>query len=198
MAIDIDKTSEIALAILALTQHTDQFGGVRAWKGVDWDVLDTMYQKGWIDNPVGKTKSVSITKIGLAIASEAHAKYLESEPNIEDIKSLEEGMWTYTLRADTEWFDAHLHANFVEVGRSGRRYSRDEFFPVSIAQFEATLPLPQYQVQKLAIGCALATYYSIAHYESHVEKAFRSSTWIYDDGKWQLLYHQGTAYQHDA
>ncbi|MEE9334573.1 MAG: DUF6429 family protein [Granulosicoccaceae bacterium] len=194
----MDKTAEIALAILALTQHTDQAGGVRAWKGIDWELLDAMRQKGWIGNPVGKAKSVSISKSGLSVAIEAQAKYLDTEPNVADIKSLEEGMWTYALRADSDWFDAHLHGKFVEVGRSGRRYSRDEFFPISVGLFEAKLPLPRYQVQRLGNGCALATYDSVVRYQSHVETAFRASTWIYEEGNWQLLYHQGTAQQDDA
>lgn len=198
MTIDTDKTAEIALAVLALTQHTDHAGGVRAWKGIDWDVLDTMHQKGWIDNPVGKAKSVSISKAGLSLALEAQNRYLNIEPSVEDIKQLEEGMWTYALRGDADWFDAHLHTEFVEVGRSGRRYSRGDFFPVSVKPFEATLPLPGYRVQKLANGCALTTYESNVRYDSHVETAFRTSTWVYEDSKWQLLYHQGTAHHNDA
>ncbi len=198
MTIDSDKTAEIALAILALTQHTDQAGEVRAWKGIDWEVLDAMYEQGWILNPVGKTKFISITELGLSVAEEARAKYLSTEPDIEDIKPLEEGLWTYTLRGDADWLDAQLHANFTEVGRSGRKYSRDEFFPVRVNPFEATLPLPRYQIQKLANGCALTTYESIIRYDTYVEKAFRASMWVYEDAKWQLFYHQGTAHQDDA
>ena len=48
--------------MLFLTLHD----GVRAWKGHDWDVLDRLYRKGMIDNPVGKAKSVVLTDQGLA------------------------------------------------------------------------------------------------------------------------------------
>jgi Domain of unknown function (DUF6429) len=47
--IDTDKIDEAVLALLFLTLHD----GVRAWKGHDWDVLDRLYRKGMIDNPVG-------------------------------------------------------------------------------------------------------------------------------------------------
>ena len=62
MDIDTDKIDEAVLALLFLTLHD----GVRAWKGHDWDVLDRLYLKGMIDNPVGKAKSVVLTDQGLA------------------------------------------------------------------------------------------------------------------------------------
>ena len=57
-----DTADEAVLALLYLTLHD----GVRAWKGHDWDALDRLYQKGMIDNPVGKAKSVVLTDEGLA------------------------------------------------------------------------------------------------------------------------------------
>ena len=62
MDIDTEKIDEAVLALLYLTLHD----GVRAWKGHDWDVLDRLYRKGMIDNPVGKTKSVVLTDEGLS------------------------------------------------------------------------------------------------------------------------------------
>ena len=56
-----DKIDEAALALLYLTLHD----GCRAWKGFDWDVLGRLHNKGMIDNPVGKVKSVVFTQEGL-------------------------------------------------------------------------------------------------------------------------------------
>jgi hypothetical protein len=61
MDIDTDKVDEAVLALLQLTLHN----GARAWKGFDWDVLDRLYRKGMIYDPVGKTKSVVLTEDGL-------------------------------------------------------------------------------------------------------------------------------------
>jgi hypothetical protein len=61
MALDTDKIDDAALALLYLTLHD----GYRAWKGFDWDVLDRLHEKGMIDNPVGKVKSVIFTEEGL-------------------------------------------------------------------------------------------------------------------------------------
>jgi Domain of unknown function (DUF6429) len=61
MDIDTDKIDEAALALLYLTLHDDS----RAWKGLDWDVMNRLHEKGFISNPVGKTKSVLLTEKGL-------------------------------------------------------------------------------------------------------------------------------------
>jgi len=59
-----DKIDDAALALLYLTLHD----GYRAWKGFDWDVLGRLHDKGMIDNPVGKVKSVVFTDERLELA----------------------------------------------------------------------------------------------------------------------------------
>ena len=61
MNIDEEKINEAAIALLYLTLH-DNF---RAWKQIDFDVMDRLYEKGYIHNPRGKTKSVAFTDVGL-------------------------------------------------------------------------------------------------------------------------------------
>jgi hypothetical protein len=58
---NIDKIDDMTLALLYLTLHD----GRRAWKGFDWDVLGRLHDKGLIDDPVGKVKSVVFTPEGL-------------------------------------------------------------------------------------------------------------------------------------
>jgi len=66
MTLDTDKIDNAALALLYLTLHD----GYRAWKGLDWDVLGRLHEKGMIDNPVGKVKSVVFTQEGLERSKE--------------------------------------------------------------------------------------------------------------------------------
>jgi len=61
MPLNTDKIDDAALALLYLTLHD----GDRAWKGFDWGVLGRLHDKGMIDNPVGKVKSVVFTEEGL-------------------------------------------------------------------------------------------------------------------------------------
>ena len=57
MKLDENKIDDTALALLFLTLHDER----RVWKGIDFDVLDRLYEKGFIDNPVSKAKSVWLT-----------------------------------------------------------------------------------------------------------------------------------------
>lgn len=61
MKIDTDAIDEVVLALLYLTLHDYD----RAWKGFDWDVLNRLYERGLIGNPVNRTKAVVFTEEGL-------------------------------------------------------------------------------------------------------------------------------------
>ncbi|CAM3881439.1 MULTISPECIES: DUF6429 family protein [Pseudoalteromonas] len=61
MQIDTDKIDDAALALMYLTLHDH----CRAWKQIDWDVTNRLHEKGLIDNPIGKAKSVVLTEEGL-------------------------------------------------------------------------------------------------------------------------------------
>jgi len=61
--IDTNKIDEAALALLFLTMHGNK-NDIRAWKGIDWEVMNRLYEKGYIYDPKGKAKSVSITSKG--------------------------------------------------------------------------------------------------------------------------------------
>ena len=64
MEINEQKVDEISLALLYLTTFKDKFG-FRAWKSHSWDVLDRLYEKGFIDDPATKAKSVVLTDEGV-------------------------------------------------------------------------------------------------------------------------------------
>jgi len=72
--INIDKIDEFALALLYLTMGNDG-SGMRAWKGIDWEVMNRLYEKGFIYDPKNKAKSVSVTTEGEEKAEELFKKY---------------------------------------------------------------------------------------------------------------------------
>jgi len=69
--IDIDKIDEVALALLYLTMGDDG-SGMRAWKGIDWEVMNRLHEKGYIYDPRNK---VSVTTEGEEKAEELFKKY---------------------------------------------------------------------------------------------------------------------------
>lgn len=60
MDIDTDRIDDVVLALLQLGLHDHG----RTWKGFDWDAMHRLHTKGFISDPVGKTKSVELTEEG--------------------------------------------------------------------------------------------------------------------------------------
>lgn len=74
-----EKVDEICLALLYLRAHPDGLV-MRAWKSMDWEVTDRLFEKGFIHNPKGKSKSVIFTDEGFEKAKmlfEQHFKKKE-------------------------------------------------------------------------------------------------------------------------
>lgn len=66
MVLDNNKLDAAALAILSITLHD----GNRVWKGIDWAITDRLFEKGMIENPAGRSKSLVLTDEGMAEAEE--------------------------------------------------------------------------------------------------------------------------------
>ena len=73
---DTEKADEMALALLHLTSFDEKHGGVLAWKGMDWDTMHRLYEKGLISDPKSKAKSVGLTDEGAKLSRTMFEKYL--------------------------------------------------------------------------------------------------------------------------
>ncbi len=67
--LDKDQLAEAALGILYLTLHGTETSP-RVWKGLDWDLLALLHERGWITDPRSKAKSVMLTPEEYARASD--------------------------------------------------------------------------------------------------------------------------------
>jgi hypothetical protein len=63
---NLDHIDDTVLALLLLGLHK----GDRVWKGMDWDAMERLHEKGLITNPVGTAKSVAFTPEGRKRAEE--------------------------------------------------------------------------------------------------------------------------------
>jgi len=61
MEINNDRIDQAILALLYLGLHEES----RAWKTFDWESMNRLHEKGYISNPVSKSKSVVFTEEGL-------------------------------------------------------------------------------------------------------------------------------------
>jgi hypothetical protein len=68
MDLNDEKLEQTVLALLYLNSFDDKSGGKRAWKGMPWDVMDRLHQKGYISDPAKKSKSVWLTEEGARLS----------------------------------------------------------------------------------------------------------------------------------
>jgi hypothetical protein len=85
MNYDKDKVDDAALALLHLTLHD----GCRAWKGLDWDAMDRLHEKGMIHDPKGKAKSIVLTEEGLKRCEELFTKFFCTKETRSDANDLQ-------------------------------------------------------------------------------------------------------------
>ncbi len=74
MEYDKDKVDETVLALLYLTSSRDQYA-TRAWKGLDQEVLDRLYKRGYIGEPTGKSPTLVLSEEGAKLSKELFFKY---------------------------------------------------------------------------------------------------------------------------
>ena len=70
MKYDDQKISEVVLALLGVFE----FENGRAWKRIEFSVMDELFEKGYISDPKGKSESVYLTEDALHLAKELAKK----------------------------------------------------------------------------------------------------------------------------
>lgn len=110
---------------------------------------------------------------------------------IDDLAQLEASLWQAETRFDRTYMEGVLADDFVEFGRSGRRYDRAQALAAEGQRIDARLPLEDFTVSLVSVDVALVTYISEVRYDE-VLRANRSSVWVREEGRWRLRFHQGT------
>ena len=107
---------------------------------------------------------------------------------------LELTLWSRDTRFNRAMMDATFAPDFHEFGRSGRRYTREQllFDAAQVRDIDATLH--DFTEHPLSGTITLCTYISEVHTPNGTEWANRASIWDRGSGRWQLRFHQGTAF----
>ena len=105
------------------------------------------------------------------------------------LRNLEESLWRAETRFDRQYMDKVLAHDFLEFGRSGRRYDRAAILALAGESLNARLT--ELSATLVSPDVALVTYISEVTSEG-VQRANRSSLWVHDGNAWRLRFHQGT------
>jgi hypothetical protein len=106
---------------------------------------------------------------------------------------LEQRLLQPSTRRDTAALTSLLAEDFREFGSSGRFYTRQQIIDLLAAETPRHITLSDPLCQRLAEDIALLTYRSTHTIALNVAShALRSSLWVRRDGRWQMIFHQGT------
>ena len=115
--------------------------------------------------------------------------------SFEIVKHLELELHQPEVRSDAERISMLLHKSFMECGRSGRFYKRNEILDELLKEEPGvTIWAQDFVAEEISDGIILLTYKS-AHISNDGELSrhtFRSSLWQQTPDGWQLRFHQGT------
>ncbi|XMB86749.1 DUF4440 domain-containing protein [Mycoplasmatota bacterium WC44] len=107
----------------------------------------------------------------------------------EVIYNLEKKLLVTEIRNSPDELNLLLHDNFIEYGKSGNIYTKNDCIGVD-GIGEINVKILDFEIEILSKQSVLAKYKS---YNVDKDKtALRSSIWIFENNRWQLLFHQGT------
>lgn len=112
--------------------------------------------------------------------------------NSELILNLEKELLKPEVRKSPEKLRKLLSEDFIEYRSSGviYHYEKDDIFYEDNVTFE----LQDFNLQELSEDCVLTTFKidKIYHEDNFIKSSIRSSIWKLYDGKWKMIFHQGT------
>ncbi len=109
------------------------------------------------------------------------------------LRALEEALLRNTGRRDAACVAALLADEFQEFGSSGRVYTKAEIIAHLQEEPESSLHLRSFAAASLSASLVHVTYRAVKSSPgSAPTESLRSSLWALRDGRWQMLFHQGT------
>lgn len=112
------------------------------------------------------------------------------------ILQLENDLLKSEIRKSPQKISEIVTNDFIEFTSSGGEYhyKSGEVFQEENDNHELFWQIVDFKIRKLSDGCILAIYKVIKHNETNENKKYslRSSIWKCYDGKWKMLFHQGT------
>ena len=104
------------------------------------------------------------------------------------MEALERELLGPEVRGDIGRTGVLLHPEFMEIGSSGRVWTRDAMMMALEEDPGERTELEILGADRIGTGAVLLTYRSYARSGT----ILRSSLWVLDNGRWRLRFHQGT------
>ena len=117
-----------------------------------------------------------------------------SDSIAQQLRKLEESLLQPSMRRSPDAVAVLLTDDFCEFGSSGRIFRKEEIIAALRTEPPRQISIADFSVRNLTSETALVTYRAIRPGETDqgARTSLRSSMWVFRDGRWQMLFHQGT------
>lgn len=112
----------------------------------------------------------------------------------QQLRELEERLLQSEVRRSSDYVGTMLADEFIELGRSGRVFDKQQIIDNLQAEPQIRRSLVDFKTMPLAPGLVLATYRAVRHGGTGEPPIYslRSSIWKLIDDRWRMVFHQGT------
>jgi len=120
---------------------------------------------------------------------------MTAAPTIDaQLRRLEEELLKPEVRRSYERLSVLLADDFVEFGSSGQVYNKKQVIAALATETPTQQALTDFESTMLSDDVALVKYRAIRGSKSSASAAhtLRSSIWRRSNGRWQMVFHQGT------
>ncbi|SFT65829.1 hypothetical protein SAMN05192562_1011347 [Kosakonia arachidis] len=100
------------------------------------------------------------------------------------------------IRSQKIAIETFLHKHFFEIGRSGKRYGRQQVIDSLLTETDRQqITSEEFVLTQIESGALLLTYRTFTQSTSgkKMHRTLRTSLWVRnEDDRWQMIFHQGT------
>jgi hypothetical protein len=113
------------------------------------------------------------------------------------LQTLEEELLQPAVRKTASRLDALLADEFMEFGSSGQMFDKHAIIEMLRSESPTRRSLTNFRAMILGPEIVLTTYRATTYSASGEQPihSLRSSVWRLHDGRWQMVFHQGTPLQ---
>ena len=108
------------------------------------------------------------------------------------LQTLEEELLQPAVRKTASRLDALLADEFMEFGSSGQMFDKHAIIEMLRSESPTRRSLTNFRAMILGPEIVLTTYRATTYSASGEQRSLRSSVWRLHDGRWQMVFHQGT------
>jgi hypothetical protein len=132
-----------------------------------------------------------LTRILWNVSSQEYAGSVQKGKWENEFLSLERLMLEDEVRHSIRHLERLIHEGFKEIGSSGRVYDKTMMIDMMMREDRrgrGDVVIRDFRAIPLAPDCTLVTYRTVGA----SAQVRRSSVWVQQDGRWRLIFHQGT------